>query len=696
MSTTCARSLGDNELPVTTGGWVHRSVYPFSAIVGQERMKKALLLNAVCPSIGGVLIRGEKGTAKSTAVRALAALLPEIEVVADCPYGCDPKGHLCFQCRERKRQGDKLPVAMRKIPLVDLPLGATEDRVTGALDLEEAIKQGKKALQQGLLAAAHRGILYIDEVNLLHDHIVDIILDASAMGMNIVEREGISLAHPSEFILVGTMNPEEGELRPQLLDRFGLCVEVGAPSEVELRLNVLKLRERFDDNADLFMHTYRSEQEQLVRNIAEARRRLVRVRISERMLRLCSQLSREAFTAGHRADITMHKTARAIAAIDGREEVREEDVRAAAELVLLHRTRMAPPPPPPPEPEHDHDHDHEQEQDESDEQPQEEPPPQPSEEGRYEEDQAEESQPEAKDSKESRSQLNPVIETVFPVGSPFRVKSFPTKRDRIFRKGSGRRTRSRTVLKTGRYVKSRQDDHPSDLALDATIRAAAPYQNRRQKDDVAVAVERSDLRQKVREKRIGNLIVFVVDASGSMGAGKRMIETKAAVLSLLLDAYQKRDKIAMVAFRGIEADVLLPPTNSVELAYKLLEELPTGGKTPLSHGIALGYQILESQLRKDPHTCPIIVLISDGKGNVSLSGGKPLPEAIEMAATIREDGRIRSVVIDVEKPGLINFGLAREISSHLGGLYFKIEDLKAETLVEVLKQEVIPLYGAGR
>ena len=657
-------------------------------------MKKALLLNAVCPSIGGVLIRGEKGTAKSTAVRALAALLPEIEVVADCLYGCDPRGHLCFQCRERRQQGNKLPVAMRKIPLVDLPLGATEDRVTGALDLEEAIKQGKKALQQGLLAAAHRGILYIDEVNLLHDHIVDIILDASAMGMNIIESEGISLSHPSEFVLVGTMNPEEGELRPQLLDRFGLCVEVGASANIELRMQILKLREQFDENPGLFLETYRQQQKYLARNIAESRTHLARIRISERMLRLCSQLSQEAFTAGHRADITMRKTARAIAAIDGREEVREEDVRAAAELVLLHRTRMAPPPPP--EHEHEHKHDHDQQQDESDEKPQEEPLPQPSEEGRSEEDQDVESQAEAKDSRESCSQINPAIETVFPMGSPFRVKSFPTRRDRIFRKGSGRRTRSRTVLKTGRYVKSRQDDHPSDLALDATLRVSAPYQNRRQKDNIAIAVERSDLRQKVREKRIGNLIVFVVDASGSMGAGKRMIETKAAVLSLLLDAYQKRDMIAMVAFRGIEADVLLPPTNSVELAYKLLEELPTGGKTPLSHGIALGYQMLESQLRKDPHTCPIIVLISDGKGNVSLSGGKPLPEAIEIAATIREDGRIRSVVIDVEKPGLINFGLAHEISSHLGGLYFKIEDLKAETLVEVLKQEVIPLYGAGR
>jgi len=681
MSTTCTGFPENNKLPLMTGGPVRQSVYPFSAIAGQERMKKALLLNAVCPSIGGVLLRGEKGTAKSTAVRALSALLPEIEVVAGCPYGCDPGGHLCFQCREHKKQGSKLPVAMKKVPIVNLPLGVTEDRVTGAIDLEEAIKQGKKRLQRGLLAEAHRGILYIDEVNLLNDHIVDIILDASAMGMNIVEREGISLAHPSEFILVGTMNPEEGELRPQLLDRFGLCVEVETPSEVELRLNVLKLRERFDNNADIFIHTYRTEQKQLMQKIAKARKLLARIRISEQMLRLCSQLSIQAFTAGHRADITIHNTARAIAALNEQEEVREEDVRSAAKFVLVHRTRMAPPPPQPPEPEHNHD----QQQNKSDEQPQEEPPPQPSENDKSEKKHAEKSGNEDRDSKESQSQIDPAIETIFPVGSPFRIKSFSTKKDRIFRKGSGRRTRSRTVLKTGRYVKSRQNDHPCDLALDATIRAAAPYQNRRQKNDVAIAIERKDLRQKMREKRIGNLIVFVVDASGSMGAGKRMVETKAAILSLLLDAYQKRDKIAMVAFRGIEADVLLPPTNSVELVYKLLEELPTGGKTPLSHGITMGYQMIESQLRKDSHTCPIMVLISDGKGNVSLSGGKPLPEAIEIATTIREDGRTRSVVIDVEKPGLINFGLAREISSHLGGLYFKIEDLKAETLVEVLR-----------
>ncbi|MBW2108564.1 MAG: putative cobaltochelatase [Deltaproteobacteria bacterium] len=676
-----------------TWGWERWPVYPFSAIVGQDQMKKALLLNAVCPSIGGLLIRGDKGTAKSTAVRALASLLPEIEVVDDCPFGCNPRGPLCLLCRERVQKGHKLLVTRRKIRVVDLPLGATEDRVTGTIDLEQAVKEGTKALQPGLLASAHRGILYIDEVNLLHDHIVDIILDASAMGVNIVEREGISLSHPSEFILVGTMNPEEGELRPQLLDRFGLCVEMGTPWQVEPRLQVLKRREQFDENPWSFLEACGPQQEDLAKTIIEARKRILQISVSEEMIRLCSQLSQEAFVAGHRADITMRKTARAIAALGGRVDVREEDVHEAAELVLLHRMRKPPPPPPPPEHQHEHDHIHDHEDEpEKDHSEQDEPqgsPPPSSEKGTSEQDEAEQPDRDEKDSQDNRSSIRPGIEMVFPVGSPFQVRNLPMKTDRLLRKGSGRRTRSRTMLKTGRYVRSRQDENSTDLALDATLRAAAPYQTRRKKVGVAVAIEKSDLRKKVREKRIGNLIVFVVDASGSMGAGKRMIETKGAVLSLLLDAYQKRDKVAMVAFRGKDADVLLPPTNSVELTYKLLEELPTGGRTPLAHGLALGYQIVDSQLRKDPYTYPILVLISDGKGNVSLSGGKALPEAVELAKNIGEDGRISTVVIDVEKPGLISFGLAHAIASSLGGLYFKIEDLKAETLVDVLKQEVL-------
>ncbi|WP_457572224.1 putative cobaltochelatase [Desulfovulcanus sp.] len=667
------------------GGWQTRPVYPFSAIVGQERMKEALLLNAVCPSIGGVLIRGEKGTAKSTAVRALADLLPEIEVVADCPFGCDPNG-LCFLCRAKLQQGQPLPVKRRKIKLVNFPLGATEDRITGTINLEQAVKSGKKAFEPGLLAAAHRGILYIDEVNLLHDHIVDLILDAAAMGMNIVEREGISLVHPSEFILIGTMNPEEGELRPQLLDRFGLCVEVHAPSELEPRVRVLQLREQFDQDPELFVKKFFPEQEYLTRRILKARQLLPQVRIGQKMLYLCSRLCQEAFVAGHRADITLRKTARALAALHERDNVLEDDVLKAAELTLLHRKRVKSSPPPPSQHQHEHQHNHEQESSEDSTKNHNHEHKR----GRNHRQPGKSEELSSENVSQNEQGLSGTgLETVFAVGAPFRVKPFSMKRDRCLRKGSGRRTRTRTSHKMGRYVKSKQSPDPLDLALDATLRAAAPYQPKRSREGVTVVIEKCDLRQKVREKRIGNLIVFVVDASGSMGAGKRMVETKGAVLSLLLDAYQKRDKVSFVAFRGKDAEVLLPPTNSIELAYKLLEELPTGGRTPLFQGIALGYHVLDTQLRKDPNTYPVMVLISDGKANVSQFGRKPLEEIMELAATIRNDNRIRSVVIDVEKPGLITFGLAKEIAFKLGAQYFKIEDLKAATLVDVLKEDVL-------
>ncbi len=283
----------------------------------------------------------------------------------------------------------------------------------------------------------------------------------------------------------------------------------------------------------------------------------------------------------------------------------------------------------------------------------------------------------------------PILENVFPVGDTFKVRRIQIERDRILRKGSGRRSRTRTSSKAGRYIMSTMERKMNDLALDATLRAAAPYQKRRSRQDVAIVIEESDIREKIREKRIGNFIVFVVDASGSMGAGKRMIEAKGAILSLLMDAYQKRDKVALVAFKGDCAQVLLPPTSSIELAHKLLEELPTGGKTPLCHGISLGYQIIQSYFRKDPHIYPLLILISDGKANVSQYGGKPLSEAMEMAEEIKNDARVNTAVVNVEKSGLISFGLAHQLSLQMGARYFKIEDLKADTLVKVLQKDLL-------
>lgn len=668
--------------------WGKKEIYPFSAIVCQEKMTLTLILNAICPSLGGLLIRGEKGTAKSTAVRALAAILPEIEVVSGCPFNCDPYEYerLCPECKARVKQGADLPVLKRKIKVIDLPLGATEDRVLGSLDLEYAIKEGKKRFTPGLLASAHRGILYIDEVNLLNDHIVDVILDAAGMGINIVEREGISYMHQAEFILIGTMNPEEGELRPQLLDRFGMCIQIEGIKNPDERVRLIKLRELFDKNGFDFIAEYQSYQNDLLQKIIGAKERLSYVKITDEMIQLCSKLALNAFVAGHRADIVIRKTALTIACYEARDEVTEEDVNEAADLVLLHRTRI-----PPPLPQHMHEEkERSQEETPEDEKEKKEEKAEARDRQKGEE-KEEEKKGEEKDKEESGKSMFDIqmLESVCPVGDAFKVRRIQTERDRILRKGSGRRSRSRTSSKAGRYIMSTMQRKNNDLALDATLRAAAPYQKRRSRQDVAIAIEDSDIREKIREKKIGNFIVFVVDASGSMGAGKRMIETKGAILSLLLDAYQKRDKVAMVAFKADRAEILLPPTSSIELAHKLLEELPTGGKTPLCHGISLGYQTIQSYFRKDPHIYPLLILISDGKANVSQYGGKPLFEAMEVAEEIKNDTRVNTAVVDVEKSGLISFGLAHQLSVQMGARYFKIDDLKSDTLVEVLQENLL-------
>jgi magnesium chelatase subunit I len=320
----------------------HTFAYPFSAIVGQDLMKQALLLNVVNPKLGGVLIRGEKGTAKSTAVRALASLLPEIDVAGGCPFACKPDGNdLCADCAAKAAAGT-LTMARRRTRVVDLPVGATEDRVLGTLDLEAAIKKGEKTFEPGILAEAHRGILYVDEVNLLDDHIVDVLLDAAAMGVNTVEREGVSFSHPARFVLVGTMNPEEGELRPQLLDRFGLCVQVEGILDIDKRVEVVKRRAAYEDNPAGFAHDWEDQERQVASRVERARVLLPRVGFPDELLRLVAQIAVDMGVDGHRADLVMMKTAKTMAALDGRDTATREDVGLAAELALPHRMRKKP------------------------------------------------------------------------------------------------------------------------------------------------------------------------------------------------------------------------------------------------------------------------------------------------------------------------------------------------------------------
>jgi len=322
----------------------HRQVFPFSAIVGQEKMKLGLILNAINPKLSGVLIRGEKGTAKSTAVRALAALLPEIEVVKDCPFRCDPRqpAKLCPECRERLGDGGELPAALETMRVVDLPINATEDRVVGTLDLEHAIQKGEKRFEPGVLAEANRGILYVDEVNLLDDHIVDVLLDSAAMGVNTVEREGVSYTHPAEFILVGTMNPEEGELRPQLLDRFGLCVQIAGIREQQQRVEIVKRWAEFETDPQAMADKWSDEERDIADKILRAKKVLGEVEIGDDILMRIANISIALGVDGHRSDLVMMKAAKTIAAFSGRPVVRPDDVDASVDIALAHRMRRRP------------------------------------------------------------------------------------------------------------------------------------------------------------------------------------------------------------------------------------------------------------------------------------------------------------------------------------------------------------------
>ena len=675
--------------------------FPFTAIVGQVAMKRALLLNAVNPKIGGVLVRGKKGTAKSTAVRSLASLLPEVTVVQGCPYNCSPEERqgLCSRCEPAN---DSAQTVVRKIPIVDLPVGATEDRLVGSLDIEEAIKTGNRVFEPGLIAATHRGILYIDEVNLLNDHLVDILLDAAAMGRNYVEREGISITHRSEFILVGTMNPEEGDLRPQLLDRFGLAVEVDGRFSPEERQEVVKRRIAYEADPQEFMARWQKAEEEERTRVLHSQEVLTNVVVSDDILALITSICAEYDVDGMRGDIVMYKTAATIAAYENRTEVNAEDVREAANLALLHRQRRQPFQQPnlatdqldsmvddfqSQDRQREHqDTSQNQDQGEGDSEPSDLSTP--------------DLEPEEPDTEPNTEpdDLGPSSlggEQQFEVGDPFSVRPLNLKPpDQRSRRALGRRNVTITDSSAGRYVRSHMPEgKASGLALDATLRAAAPHQvERRAASDspIAVLIEPWDIRDKVRESKSGSLVLFVVDASGSMGAQRRMVAVKGAIMSLLLDAYQRRDRVGMISFRGTNASLILPPTNSVDLAQVHLQEMPTGGRTPLSAGLFKALEIIETERIKDRDVLPLLVLLSDGRGNVALGQDSPLDEAYAAAGIIGDD-KIPSVVVDTES-GFIKLGMVQSVAEAMGAQYLKLEDLRADSLAEAVRLRM-PIIG---
>jgi magnesium chelatase subunit D len=644
-------------------------IFPFAAIVGQPQLKTALMLCAVDPSLGGVLIRGDKGTAKSTAARALAAVLPRLSRRPGCAFNCAPgaaSSH-CTACAA----DDAAAFTDAGVPFVTLPLGATEDRVVGTLDLERALQGAGKSFQPGLLAAAHRGILYIDEVNLLADHLVDVLLDVAAMGVNAVQRDGLAISHPARFTLVGTMNGEEGDLRPQLLDRFGLMVEVTAPRDKALRAEVVRRRIAFEADPSRFAAAWEDQQAALTTQLAAAQALLPRVALADALLDLVSHLCCEFEVASLRADIVLYKGARALAALDGRPAVTPADIRAAAELVLPHRRRRKP---------------FEQpglDQDRLDElmkEAGEEPRAEDSHgadagDGKADDDDAGGAAPdsggEEGGNNEGGGSAQPqVFAAAAAPDAPRLVIDAPGLL-------AGRRSAAFDAPR-GRMLHAVRDAHPESVAVAATLRSAAL------RDPANPRVTRADLHRQVRVGQTANLILFVVDASGSMAAQRRMEAVKGAVLSLLTDAYQRRDEVAVISFRGEAAQLLLAPTRSVERAEQSLRELPTGGRTPLPHALQLALETLE-RARED--TPPLLVLLSDGRANVALENGvdvgDPWSESLALASLLAARG-VPALVLDTES-GFLRLGRAAQLAQALGAECLTIEQLSAEKLTLTIR-----------
>ncbi|MEU3833683.1 putative cobaltochelatase [Streptomyces microflavus] len=677
--------------------------YPFTAIVGQDDLRLGLLLNAVSPAVGGVLVRGEKGTAKSTAVRALAALMPEVSVVPGCRFSCDP-GSPDPACPDGPH-ADASGVS-RAARTVELPVGASEDRLVGALDIERALSEGVKAFEPGLLADAHRGILYVDEVNLLHDHLVDLLLDAAAMGASYVEREGVSVRHAARFLLVGTMNPEEGELRPQLLDRFGLTVEVAASRDTDERVEVVRRRLAYDDDPEGFATRWAEEESALRERIATARALLPQVLLGDGVLRQIAATCAAFEVDGMRADIVMARTATALAAWAGREEVTADDVRQAALLALPHRRRRNPfDAPGLDEDKLDQTLDEAAgDQGRSDEGRNDDDPdpdgggnddggggggvpPQadgdrtpPQGEGGSDDtpSRAPEGAPDAP-GRSAGAEQQPVASA-----EPFRTKMLSVPG--LGEGAAGRRSRART--EHGRTTGARRPQGSlTKLHLAATVQAAAPHQRARGRSGRGLVVRRDDLRQATREGREGNLVLFVVDASGSMAARQRMSAVKGAVLSLLLDAYQRRDKVGLVTFRGKDAEVALPPTSSVDAAASRLESLPTGGRTPLAAGLLKAHDVLRVERLRDPSRRPLLVVVTDGRAT---GGPEPVALAGRAARLHRTEGTA-SVVVDCES-GYVRLGLAGELARELGGTAVTLDELRADSIAGLVKD----VTAAGR
>jgi len=605
-------------------------IYPFAALVGQEMMKKALLINAVDPSVGGVLIKGDKGTGKSTAVRALADLLGEIDVVAGCPFNCHPldKRLMCKACQDEYEKEGSLPQTRKKMEIVDMPLSATEDMVIGSIDIKKALQGGSKALEPGLLARSNRNVLYIDEVNLLDDYLVNILLDAAAMGVNVVEREGITLYHPARFILIGTMNPEEGELRPQIIDRFGLSVEVKALTLPEERLQVMDNRREFDTDPYQFEQRFYEVQDSIKEAVSRAGRLLEKIELSRKKLVQIVKLSASLGIKTHRADIVMDKTSRVIAALDGRDEVSDNDIKEAAILVLAHRLRQDP-----------LEKTAELTREQIDHILQDEPPPELPEPPEQEQDgEREESEP-----PERQGSLNSeLLKFSDAVGS----------RGKDFSGSEGKR---------GQFVRARPNPEPGSLAVNDTLRRAAERSG-------SLNVLLEHLMEKVRIARGKAVYFLLLDTSSSMRLERKIRLAKTLSWQLLQKSYRQRNRVALVTFREDKVKEAVPLTSDVSKIDELLQTLPTGGKTPLTPAL---FKVL-SLAGREKEAYPVALIISDGKANVFR--GESLEADLKELKGLIAKSRVKLIFVNTESRKR-SLGMLENMAEDFGSEHFYLEDL---------------------
>lgn len=610
--------------------------YPLSAVVGHDQLRLALVLSAVRPDIGGVLIRGEKGTAKSTAVRALASVLASVDGAR----------------------------------LVELPIGATEDRVVGSLDLQKVLRDGEHAFSPGLLARADGGVLYVDEVNLLHDHLVDVILDAAAMGRVHVERDGVSHSYDARFVLTGTMNPEEGELRPQLLDRFGFAVDVHASRDVAVRAEVIRRRLAYEADPAGFVRRYASEEAELAARIADARQLLPRVVLPDAELQRIAALCAAFDVDGMRADLVVARAAVAHAAWRGAETVGEPDIRVAAELALPHRRRRDPFDEPGLDPDQldqaMRDSAPPQDKDGEDPEPDPDGPggggaPEPA------------PEPAKADDSQQDSTSAPAPSRPSPAPSAtFRAKTFRVPG--VGMGAPGRRSAARN--RTGKVIAPSSDEgfgvHVIGTLMSAASRVTQP--GRLPRPVLA------DVQWAIREGREGNLVIFVVDASGSMAARQKMSAVSGATLSLLRDAYQRRDKVAVITFRGREAATLLAPTSSTHIAGRKLQQFDTGGKTPLAQGLLAARDLVARERGRDPHRRALVVVLTDGRAT---GGPDPLGRTRRAAGMVRAE-QVACVVVDCET-SFVRMDLAVTLAQQLDAPVIQLDQLNADRLAGVVR-----------